>query len=64
MELFIRARMRFNEYNCLENTNDVYSVGDKICQMVIMKVPDVEYEEVDELNDTSRGSGGFGSTGR
>jgi len=37
--------------------------GDKICQLVIQKVEDVEIEITDELENTSRGEGGFGSTG-
>ncbi len=37
--------------------------GDRIAQLVILKVPDVIYEEVDELSSTERGGGGFGSTG-
>ncbi len=37
--------------------------GDKICQLVIQKVENVEIEFTDELDATSRGEGGFGSTG-
>lgn len=37
--------------------------GDKIAQLVIQKIPDVQLVEADELNDTARGAGGFGSTG-
>ena len=37
--------------------------GMKIAQMVITPVIRVEVEEVDSLSETSRGSGGFGSTG-
>ena len=37
--------------------------GDKICQLVIQKVENVEIELTDELDNTSRGEGGFGSTG-
>ncbi len=37
--------------------------GMRIGQMVIQKLPDVRIEEVDELDDTARGSGGFGHTG-
>lgn len=37
--------------------------GDRIAQLVVLPVPDVEWVEVDELGDTSRGEGGFGSTG-
>ncbi len=39
------------------------SKGMKIAQMVIAPVIRVEIEEVDSLSDTSRGIGGFGSTG-
>lgn len=38
--------------------------GDRIAQMVIQKVLPIEIEEVDELSDTDRGTGGFGSSGR
>jgi dUTP pyrophosphatase len=36
--------------------------GERIAQLVVKKVPEVVFEEVDELNDTERGEGGFGST--
>lgn len=38
--------------------------GDKIAQLVIQKIPDIELIEADELNETARGAGGFGSTGK
>ncbi len=38
--------------------------GDRVAQMVINKLPDVELISVDELSDTARGAGGFGSTGK
>lgn len=37
--------------------------GTRIAQMQIIEVPQVELVEVDELSDTDRGEGGFGSTG-
>jgi dUTP pyrophosphatase len=37
--------------------------GDRIAQLVIQKLPDVELESVEELPGTSRGAGGFGHTG-
>jgi dUTP pyrophosphatase len=37
--------------------------GDRIAQLVILRVPDVLYEEVTELSDSERGGAGFGSTG-
>ena len=38
--------------------------GDRIAQMVIAKLPEIELEEADSLSETGRGAGGFGSTGR
>ena len=40
-----------------------YKNGDKIAQLIIMKLPWVDIEEVEELSETDRGEGGFGSTG-
>ena len=40
-----------------------YKVGDRIGQIIILPYPQVEFEEVKELSETNRGSGGFGSTG-
>lgn len=37
--------------------------GMRICQMVIQKIPKTELVMVDELSETERGVGGFGSTG-
>ncbi len=38
--------------------------GDRICQMVINKVEQAELIEVDTLDETERGTGGFGHTGK
>ena len=38
--------------------------GDRIAQAVLSQVPRAEIVEVEELSDTERGVGGFGSTGR
>lgn len=51
---------------CLLNTSNMpYTVHhrDRIAQMVFTKVEKAEFEEVDELQSTDRGDGGFGSTG-
>jgi dUTP pyrophosphatase len=40
-----------------------YNVGDRVAQMVVMPYPNVVVEEVENLSDTVRGEGGFGSTG-
>jgi dUTP pyrophosphatase len=38
--------------------------GDRIAQLVVQRVEDVEWQEVDQLDDSARGTGGWGSTGR
>ena len=38
--------------------------NDRMAQMVLMPVLKIDFEEVDNLPDTLRGSGGFGSTGK
>ena len=40
-----------------------YNVGDRIAQIMIIPYPSVTFVEVDELSQTDRGEGGFGSTG-
>jgi len=40
-----------------------YSEGDRVGQIMIIPYPEIEFEEVNELSDSERGSGGFGSTG-
>ena len=47
----------------LSNEPFVINNGERICQMVIMNYTKVEWVEVEELNDTERGAGGFGHTG-
>ncbi len=38
--------------------------GDRIAQLVVARCEKVEFVVVDELTETERGTGGFGSTGR
>lgn len=40
-----------------------YKVGERICQLEVYKREDFEFEEVEDLSETERGDGGFGSTG-
>ena len=42
----------------------MYDVGNRIAQLVILPYPKVYFVEVDELSDTERGTGGFGSTNK
>lgn len=41
-----------------------YEIGDRIGQLIIMPYPQIEFEEADELSETERGVGGYGSTGK
>jgi len=56
---------RIRTDNLLEgyvNFNKLYNKGDKVCQLKVTKVENVEFVLVDELDSTNRGEGGFGST--
>lgn len=48
----------------ISNRNITVLPGDRVAQIKIDKLVDVEWEEVEELNTTERGEKGFGSTGR
>lgn len=50
-------------YNDSDETRFIFH-GDRIAQLVFLPYLPVEFEEVDSLDDTERGSGGFGSTGQ
>ena len=49
-------------HNDLNETMTVQA-GERIAQLVILSYQDIDFKEVDELHDTDRGMGGFGSTG-
>ena len=50
------------KFGCSSNLS-CYKVGDRVGQLIIMPYPQVQFEQVDELSDSDRGEGGFGSTG-
>jgi dUTP pyrophosphatase len=54
----------FNKINNDSVSENDYKVGDRIAQIMIIPHPDIQFEEADELSDTERGEGGFGSTGK
>jgi len=51
--------------SCWNRGNKTFTidVGDRIAQLVILPVAQVEFETVDEFSDSDRGTGGFGSSG-
>ena len=58
-----RGSMMFKYRYLNEEDDSYYRVGDRVGQIIIMPYPQIEFEEVEELSDTERGEGGFGSTG-
>ncbi len=48
----------------LSNDKFLIQDGERICQMIIAKHENINWELVDELEDTQRGAGGFGHTGK
>lgn len=43
---------------------NVHKIGDRVGQIIIIPYPQIEFVETDELSETERGDGGYGSTGR
>lgn len=56
--------VKFRNTDWTNENNCTYDIGDKVAQLVIIPHPEVEIEEVEELSETVRGAGGFGSTGK
>ena len=52
----------FKKTNGLDSIS--YNIGDRVCQILIIPYPQIEFTEVEELSNTERGEGGFGSTGK
>jgi len=57
-----RGPIKF-KYRLLNTRQTHYVAGERIGQLVILPNPKVSLEEVSELSESERGSGGFGSTG-
>ncbi len=54
------------EISAVMKTNDPFSqykIGDRCAQLIILPFPKVEFEVSDDLTETERGEGGYGSTG-
>lgn len=44
--------------------SSTYEIGDRICQIIIVPYPKIEFDLVEELSDTERDSTGYGSSGK
>lgn len=60
----IDALSRTGYINNKIGSNTDYKIGDRIGQLIILPYPQIEFLEVNELSNTDRGDGGFGSTGK
>ncbi len=58
-----RGEVKVLLHNHNNRKNHSFKKGDRIAQGVIVPIIKADFVEVDELNETARGSGGFGSTG-
>jgi dUTP pyrophosphatase len=47
-----------------EGELDIYNIGERVGQIIIMPYPEIEFVELDSLTETVRGEGGFGSSGK
>ncbi len=56
-------KLRFKRHQNKQALRD-YNVGERIGQLLILPYPQITFEEVDELSETERGKGGFGSSGK
>ena len=54
------VKLRFS----VDESNTAYKVGDKVGQIVFIKLPKVELSESKELSSSERSKGGFGSSGK
>ncbi len=59
-----RGEVTFRFKTMAVGSTKKYSVGDRIGQILIVPYPKVEFQEATELNDTKRGTGGYGSSGK
>jgi dUTP pyrophosphatase len=41
-----------------------YNIGERAAQLMVIPYPEIEFQQVEELTNTERGDGGFGSTGK
>lgn len=58
-----RGEIRF-KFHHVNSSKIKYNAGDRVGQIILMRIPNVDYVEVSDLNESIRGKRGFGSTGK
>ena len=59
-----RGEVMFKFKPIAKEVKQHYQVGDRIGQLIIIPYPYIEFVEAEELSDSERGEGGYGSSGR
>ena len=62
--LFGGGQKEMTDITTIERNLVSYNIGDKIGQIVFVKLPNIKFNFVDNLGDSDRGVGGYGSTGK
>ena len=60
----ISFKFRDHDAKSIHQLVKPYEIGQRVAQMIIMPYPHVDFVEVDELSESDRGDGGYGSTGK
>lgn len=57
-------KAKFKPTNNTKTNINIYKVGDRIAQLIILPYPHINFEEVEKLSETERGDKGYGSTNK
>lgn len=63
-EIMISFKFRDHDAKTIHQLVKPYEIGQRVAQMIIMPYPHVDFVEVNELSESDRGEGGYGSTGK
>ena len=63
-EIMISFKFRDHDAKSIHQLVKPYEIGQRVAQMIIIPYPHIDLVEVDELSDSDRGEGGYGSTGK
>ena len=57
-------KAKFKPTNNTKTNINIYKIGDRIAQLIILPYPQINFEEVEKLSETERGAKGYGSTNK
>ena len=63
-EIMISFKFRDHDAKAITQLVKPYEIGQRVAQMIIIPYPHIDLVEVDELSESDRGEGGYGSTGK